>query len=133
MSDLQALEHVIDEDRDVGDALAKGRKLHLHDGEAIVEVGSESMGLHFGAQALVRCGDDAHVDGLVACASDGLDLAPLEHAQDLRLKIERELAYLVEEDRSAGRRRERALARRDGSGERAALVTEELALQQLRW
>src|SRR5262249_43045962 len=97
-----------------------------------VEIGTKALRLHFGAQALVGGGDDAHVDLVVVRAADALDLATLEHAQDLRLQIERELADLVEEDRAARCGFEGALARSDRAGEGAALVTEELAFEKLR-
>jgi hypothetical protein len=54
----------------------------------------------------------------------------LEHAQQLGLQIERQLAELVEEHGAAARELERALARRDRAGERALLVAEQLALDQ---
>ena len=56
--------------------------------------------------------------------------AVLERAQELRLQRERELADLVEEERAAARELEAADARRDRAGERAALVAEELALDE---
>jgi hypothetical protein len=46
-------------------------------------------------------GQDAHVDGHRAPATQPLDLAPLEHAQELGLRCRRELAHLVEKDGAA--------------------------------
>src|SRR5690606_23175923 len=60
------------------------------------------------------------------------DRALLERAQELRLQIEGQLPDLVEEDRSPLRRLERADAALARAGERAALVPEELALEQAR-
>src|SRR2546423_1853450 len=59
-------------------------------------------------------------------------LSELEHAQQLRLQLERQLADLVEEQRAAARALERAGAPAIGAGERALLVAEELALDQRR-
>ena len=56
----------------------------------------------------------------------------LEAAQQLRLVLERELAELVEEHRATIGALEHARAGRDRAGERAALVTEQLALDERR-
>src|SRR5207244_7919542 len=64
--------------------------------------------------------------------ADALDLAVLEHAQQLHLYAERQLADLVQEDGAAVRRLEEALAVAVGAGEGAAHVPEELALEQRR-
>src|SRR5258706_9425195 len=64
--------------------------------------------------------------------ADARELAALEHAQQLRLEVERQLADLVEQQRAAVRRFECADARAIRTGERTLLVTEELALHQLR-
>ena len=54
----------------------------------------------------------------------------LEHAQQLGLDRERQLADLVEEHRAAVRALEQARLGRDRAGERALLVAEQLALDQ---
>src|SRR5207302_238774 len=64
--------------------------------------------------------------------ADALDLAALERAQQLGLEVDRELADLVEKQRAARRRLERTLARDHRAGERALVVTEQLALEELR-
>jgi hypothetical protein len=76
-------------------------------------------------------GHDAHVDGDCAVATHRLEAPFLEYAQHLGLGLRRHVADLVEEDRAAVRRLELADAARVGAGERALLVTEELALDQL--
>ena len=60
--------------------------------------------------------------------ADAPDLALLEHAQQLGLDAERQLADLVEEDGAAVRRLEEALAVAIGAGEGAAHVAEQLGL-----
>ena len=57
--------------------------------------------------------------------------AVLEHAQQLGLHAEGHLADLVEEERPPAGQLEPPLLLPVGAGERAALVAEELALQQL--
>src|SRR5690606_16772356 len=58
-----------------------------------------------------------------------LDLALLQDAQQLHLDRGGHLAHLVEEERAAVRPLEATLLARDGAGERAALVAEQLALE----
>ena len=63
--------------------------------------------------------------------ADALELALLQHAQELRLQVERHVADLVEEERAAVGQLEAAARSRDRAGEGALLVAEELALEQL--
>ena len=63
-------------------------------------------------------------------AADPLELALLQHAQQLGLERRRDLADLVEEQRAAVGQLEAALAGVDGAGEGALLVAEQLGLQQ---
>ena len=52
-----------------------------------------------------------HVDGTLAGAADAPHLPGLEHAQEVRLQLERQLSELVEEQRPAVRLHEVAVAR----------------------
>src|SRR5213076_200081 len=70
-----------------------------------------------------------HGDGTVA-AEPG-DLTLLDHPEQLGLRRERQLADLVEEQRSPRGGFERPLAQRGGPRERAALVAEQLVLDQV--
>ena len=63
-------------------------------------------------------------------SADALELLLLEHAKQLRLKVEPHLGDFVEEQRAAVRALERALHALDRAGERALLVTEQGALDQ---
>src|SRR5205814_1195207 len=72
-----------------------------------------------------------HVDLQGAVAADPLELALLQDAQYLRLRLRPHVADLVEEECPAVGDLELALARRDRPCEGALLVTEELALDQL--
>ena len=58
------------------------------------------------------------------------DLAVLQRAQQLRLHLRPHVADLVEEQRAAVRRLEQAALGRDGAGERAPGVAEQLGLEQ---
>src|SRR5690606_22703760 len=63
--------------------------------------------------------------------ADPLVLVLLQHAQQLALQIERNLAHLVEEDRAAVRELKPAHPVPMRAGKRALHVPEELALEQL--
>jgi hypothetical protein len=65
-------------------------------------------------------------------AADALELLLLQHAQQLHLRVERQLAHLVEEERAAVRQLEAADALLQRAGERALLVAEQLALDDAR-
>ena len=65
-------------------------------------------------------------------AAKPFDDAFLEHAQQLRLELQRQLADLVEKDRAAVGHLESARLRRVRAGKRPALVPEELALDERR-
>ena len=65
-------------------------------------------------------------------AADALERAVLQHAQELGLQRRIEIADLVEEQRALAGGLEAAGAPRGRAGERAALVAEELALDQRR-
>src|SRR6185295_3769609 len=75
-------------------------------------------------------GDDPDVHAARPRAAHRLELALLQDAKKLSLELERKLANLVEEDGPPVRKREAALATGGGTGEGAALVAEELALDQ---
>ena len=78
-----------------------GQRQHV---EAVVEVGAERAALARGDEVAVRRRDDAHVHGDGLAAADALDLALLQHAQQLGLHGQRHVAHLVEEERAARRR-----------------------------
>ena len=75
-------------------------------------------------------GDQARVGADGARTAQPLELALLQHAQQLGLQLQRNLAHLVQEHGAAMRQLEAADALRDGAGERALLVAEHLAFQQ---
>ena len=71
----------------------------------------------------------AHVDRLRRARADRDDLALLQYAEQLRLKRERHLRDLVEQDGAAVGSAEEALAPRRGTGERTLHVAEQHRLQ----
>ena len=104
----------------------------LDDPQAVVEVLAEAARRATAAsRSWLVAARSAHVDADRLVAADALELLLLQRAQELRLRLERHVADLVEEERAAVGGLELALAARDRAGERAALVAEELALDQL--
>ena len=111
-----------------------GGKLDRHDVEAVVEILAELARrdrLRRGRGSSPRPARTSTWIG--SRAADALDsIRSCEHAQELRLQRERQLADLVEEERAAVRPARSSPAwRRDRAGERALLVTEQLALEQV--
>ena len=122
---------MLGEQRDVVAPLAQRQRLDREHAEPVVEVLAEPAALHLLLEVAVGGGDHAHVDGAGALLADALELALLQHAQQLGLQLERDLADLVEEQRAAVGELEAADAVAQRAGERALLVAEELALEQL--
>ena len=87
--------------------------------------------LRFGEQHAIRRTHDPDIDRSRLAFTDAAHDAFLEHAQQRRLQAQAHLADLVEEHRAALRRLEEARARGVGAGERAARMTEQLALEKL--
>src|SRR5262245_24092466 len=92
---------VADERRDVLAPLAQRRDRHRKDVEPIEEVGAEGTRADLRLQIAIRAGDHTHVGAQRARPANPLELLLLEHAQQLRLRLERQLADLVEEERAA--------------------------------
>src|SRR5262249_44953075 len=98
--------------------------------DAEVEILAEAAALHLGFEVAVGGADQAHVDVDLGGAADARELARLEDAEELGLERQRRLADLVEEERPARGRLEEADLAPLGAGEGAALVPEQLALEE---
>ena len=127
----EAREEVHGEVRHVLEALAQRRHPDREHVEAVVEVLAELAVLDQLDHVAVGGGDQAEVDLHRPLGADGIDLALLQRAQQLDLRVERQLADLVEEQRAAVGLLELADAPVDGAGERALLVAEQDALDQV--
>ena len=111
-------------------AIAQRRNGDGHGGDAEVKVFAKGFVGHGGAQILVGRGDDAHVDFDLLRAADALEAALFQHAQQLALDGQRQLANFVEEKRAAMRQFHLADLARARAGVGAALVSEELVFDQ---
>src|SRR5262249_639896 len=84
-----------------------------------------------GREIAVRRGDDAHIHPHRLGSADALELRLLEDAEERGLGLGRELADLVEEERALVRELEASDPARVRAGGGAALVAEELALDEV--
>ena len=125
-------EDAVDEERQIGGALAQRGQPDLDDREPVEQIGAEALRVDLGAEIAIGRGDDADVDRQVVVAADTTDLAALERAQELGLEREAELADLVEQDGATVRGLKHADAALVCAGERAPLVTEQLGLEEIR-
>ena len=97
----RALEEVARDLEHVVAARAQRRHFDRKDAQAVEQVLAKAAVGDGLLEIAVRRRDDAHVDRVRAVVADPLVLALLQHAQQLALQIERDLADLVEEDRAA--------------------------------
>src|SRR5581483_5258031 len=126
-----ALEERPSERHEVRRTLAERGQAHREDGESVVEVLAERAVAHRGREVAVRRRDPPHVGRDRLRSADALEAPLLEHAEQLRLEVRLQLGHLVEEERPALRQLDAAAPARDRARERALLVAEELALEEL--
>ena len=124
------LHEMADEPGDVFAALAQRREHDWEHVQAIIEVVAKlAVGDHL-RQVAVRRRHQAHVHPDRSRAPQALELLLLQHAEELRLQLRWDVADLVEEERPLVGQLEAANFLRDGAGEGAFLVAEQLALDQ---
>src|SRR6185312_16751986 len=116
---------------DVLRPLAQCGDAQIDDVEPEVEVLAEIALARLLLEVAVGGGDEADIDLDRLAAADPVDLALLDGAQQLRLEAGVHLAHLVEQQRPAIRLLELADAPRDGAGEGAFLMAEELRFQKI--
>ena len=127
----ELLEEVVGQQQDVGLALAQRRHEDREHVQPVVEILAELAGGDRLLEILVGGGDQADVGADGLGAAQPLELALLQHAQQLDLRREVQLADLVEEQRAAVGQLEAPLLGGVRAGERALLVAEQLRLDQV--
>src|SRR6185436_3593982 len=100
------------------------------DGETEVQVFAELAAFDLALEIALGGGYDAHVGAYRLVTADPAKLARFEHAEELGLDVDGKLAHFVEKERAPLGVLERASPRGNGARERAALVAEELALDE---
>jgi hypothetical protein len=94
-----ARQKVIDERRDVFLPLAQRRELNLHDIQPEEEIAPERAFLHFLDEIAIGRGDDREFRPPYRQRSKRPEFSLLEHPQQFRLQVERQLADFVEKRR----------------------------------
>ena len=118
--------------RDVFTPLAQRRERDREDIEPVVEIVPEAVLPNFLGEVAIGGRDDTHVDVHRPRAAQSLELPFLKDAQQLGLKLNRQITHFVEEQRSAMRNLEATGLTRVRACERPALASKQLALDQ-RW
>ena len=122
---------MIDQQRDVLPAFAQRRHHELDDVDAIKQIFAKQALRDEVAQALVRRGNDPHVDGLAfAKRADLLQLAGLEESQQETLHPQRHLADFIQEHGAAVSHFEFAGLVAERAGEAPLHVPEQLGLEE---
>ena len=120
----------VGEEQHVVAALPERRQVHVEDAQPVEEIVAEPAGRHLGRQIAVGGGDEPDIGLERRGPPDPLELSLLQHAEQLDLDRGGELADLVEEERAVGRQLEAPGLLPVRPGEGAALVAEQLGLEQ---
>src|SRR5688572_1901620 len=118
------------QERDVFTAITQRWQANRKYVQAVKEIRTERSRSAHAVQIAVGGHDQANVGLFRAIAAQPLVLPLLQHAQQLGLHLERQLANLVQEDRASFGLLEAPGASSDRPGEGALLVPEQLALQE---
>src|SRR5262252_9275803 len=123
------LQKMIGEQWDVFPAVAQRRYADFDRVQAEEQVLAEAAGGDLGVEVGVGGRDDPHVDFARLRRAHALELAGLQHAEQLGLLGQRDVSYLVEEERALVGHLEAAHAVGLGVGESALDVAEQLAIE----
>src|SRR5262245_8989372 len=89
---------MFDEERDVFASFTQRWDVETGHCDAVVEICSDAAQVSLAGLVAVGGGSDAHVDFGGTGTADALDFSTLEDSQELGLKIDRQLADLVDEN-----------------------------------
>jgi hypothetical protein len=123
------LEEILGQAADVLRALAQTRHADGDHGEPVIKILAELLLRDHFPQVAVGGRDHAHAHADGPLAADAVELALLEHPQELGLRGGMQVAHLVQEDGAAIGQLELAAAHADGARKRSLLVAEQLAFQ----
>ena len=97
----EAVNEVLGQLVDVERALAQAGQAQIDDIEAEEQILAESSALDLLLEVTIGRGDQADIDVAGAFVADPLEITLLQHAQQLALQLQRDLADLVEKQRAA--------------------------------
>ncbi|MDT4845116.1 hypothetical protein FQZ97_790940 [compost metagenome] len=128
---LHARDQLVHQQRYIFDTLAQRRHFDGEHIQAVIQIFAEAALLDHPFQVLVGRRDDSHIGALRLVATDTLEGALLQYAQQLDLHRQWHIANFIEEQGTAVGQLEAPGAAGDGAGKRALLMAEQLAFQQL--
>src|SRR5579863_2799046 len=111
-------------------ALAQGWHLQFDHGQPVVQIAAESSCPHGLVQVAVGSGNQSDVDFNRPRSAHPLELALLQHTQQLHLKRRRQFSNLVEEHHAAVGHFQPAFFLDNGSGKRPAFMPKQIGLQK---
>ena len=123
-------EEMRDQGRDVFLPIAQRGQPEVHHVEPVEQIAAERSLFHFLRQVAIGGGDDAEVRAAMSERTHRAELLLLQDAQELGLKVERQLADLVKEGGAAVGHFDQAGLGSDGAGECAFDVSKQLALHE---
>ena len=126
----QAPQHRADQPRQVGGPLAQAGHAHADHVEPVQQIGAKAPAAHGLLQIALGRRDDPGAEADRAARAESLELAILEHAQQASLERQGQLADLVQEQRPRAGSLEAPDPAQRSAREGAALVPEQLALEQ---
>src|SRR5712675_3146788 len=116
--------------RNIRFSFAERWQRNRKDIQAIVQVLSEFTVTDHLPQVLIGRRDDTNIDARGTGAAYGLELALLEHTEQLRLKLHWHVSDFIQKQCAAVRQCKSADMRIDRSGKGSALVPEKLAFEK---
>src|SRR5208337_1537136 len=128
---VEKLDEMFGQERNIVEALPQRRYLNDARLETVVEVVAKAPRVHRLLRILIGRGDQAHVHRNLLGRSHRTHRVFLDGAQQLALRVGAHLGDFVQEQRAALGRAEQTQVLGVRSAERAALVSEQLALDQV--
>src|SRR5581483_2710175 len=116
--------------RNVFEAILQRRRLNAHHVDAVVEILAELAFRNELGQILMGSEDQAGAKRNEAVRTQPAELHLLQHAQQLDLRVQAQIADFVEEERAVAGLLEVAFARTHGAGKSALLMAEELSFDE---
>src|SRR5258708_4960176 len=126
------IQELLEQDGDIDAPLAQWMHVKRDTVQPGRQVVPEALRLDEVIQRLLSRGNDSDVDLHGPRLADRRDLVVLQHAQKLRLRGQRQLRELVEEQRASVRGSQVSQAGLLSSGESASTMTEELGFSEVR-
>ena len=128
----KTVRQVLSQQRDVITPFAQRRQRDRKHVQPVVQVVAKAVLPDFLGEIAIGRGHHTHVNIDGARAAQSLELPFLEHPQEFWLQLGRQIADLVEKERSSMRVLESAYLARMGASEGSTLTSEQLALHQSR-